>query len=214
MKQVLPNCPPRTAVAYARYSSAGQRDVSIEQQLQEIRQFADREGYTILHEFADHARSGYKNTENRAAFQQMLSAVDSGTFDTVLVWKVDRFGRSREDSAIYKGRLRRRGVKVIYVKEPIPEGSAGILLEGMLESTAEWYSANLSENVRRGMNDNAARCLYNGARVYGYAPDSDRHYQIVPEQAAIVRQIYQHCLSGMSLSAIANVLNSAGLRNL
>ena len=61
-KQKTPSCAPRTAVAYARYSSAGQRDVSIEQQLADIRAFAAREGYTIVHEYADHARSGFKNT--------------------------------------------------------------------------------------------------------------------------------------------------------
>ena len=213
MKTIKPSCPPRTAVAYARYSSAGQRDVSIEQQLSDIRIYAARNGYTIVHEFADHARSGYRHAENRKEFQAMLAAVDHGTFDTVLVWKVDRFGRNREDSAVYKGRLRRHGVRVIYVMEPIPEGSAGILLEGMLESTAEWYSVQLSENVKRGMDDNAARCVYNGARVFGYRPGPDRHYQIVPEQAAVVRRIYSMCLSGMPLSQIAEELNNSGLQN-
>ena len=201
------------AVAYARYSSAGQRDVSIEQQLADIRSYAARENIQIIHEYADHARSGYKHLENRDAFRQMISAAESGTFDTVLVWKVDRFGRNREDSAVYKGRLRRHGVKVIYVMEPIPDGSAGILLEGMLEATAEWYSVNLSENVRRGLNDNAARCLYNGSRIYGYTVGSVRRYQIMPERAAVVRRIYALCLEGRSLSEIAAALNDAGLRN-
>ena len=70
----MPSCPPRTAVAYARYSSAGQRDVSIDQQLADIRAFAKREGYTIVHEYADHARSGFKNTTARTAFQAMITA--------------------------------------------------------------------------------------------------------------------------------------------
>ena len=103
-KPTTPTCPPKTAVAYARYSSAGQRDVSIEQQLADIRAFAKREGYTLVHEYADHARSGFKNTSARTAFQSMMAAAESGTFDTVLAWKVDRFGRNREDSAIYKGK--------------------------------------------------------------------------------------------------------------
>lgn len=213
MKTTTPSCAPRTAVAYARYSSAGQRDVSIEQQLADIRSYAAREGYTIVHEYADHARSGYRHLENRAAFQAMLSAVDSGAFDTVLVWKVDRFGRNREDSAVYKGRLRRHGVKVIYVMEPIPDGSAGILLEGMLEATAEWYSVNLSENVKRGMDDNASRCLYNGARVFGYRPGPDRRYELDPNDAPVVRRIYDLCLSGLSIGRIADALNASGLLN-
>ena len=67
-KPSSPSCSPRTAVAYARYSSAGQRDVSIEQQLRDIRAFATREGFTLVHEYADHARSGFKNVNARTAF--------------------------------------------------------------------------------------------------------------------------------------------------
>ena len=90
-KSASSSCAPRTAVAYARYSSAGQRDVSIEQQLVDIRAFAKREGYTIVHEYADHARSGFKNVSARTSFQSMMAAADSGNFDTVICWKVDRF---------------------------------------------------------------------------------------------------------------------------
>ena len=212
MKEKKPSCPPRTAVAYARYSSAGQRDVSIEQQLADIRAFAKREGYTIVHEFADHARSGFKNTAARTAFQSMIAAAESGTFDTILAWKVDRFGRNREDSAIYKGKLRRFGVKVLYAMEPIPEGSAGVLLEGMLEATAEWYSRQLSENVLRGMADNARRCLYNGTHTYGYTSGPDGRYVVQPAEAAVVRDIFRMYRSGYSSAMIARDLNARGLK--
>lgn len=210
-KNTLPSCKPRTAVAYARYSSAGQRDVSIEQQLADIRAFAQREGYTLVHEYADHAKSGYKNTSSRTAFQQMISSAQDGTFDTIIAWKVDRFGRNREDSAIYKGKLRRFGVRVLYAMEPIPEGSAGVLLEGMLEATAEWYSRQLSENVTRGMTDNAMKCLYNGTRIYGYSVNSFHRYAINPEEAAVVRDIFSLYRSGYSSAMIAKDLNSRGL---
>lgn len=211
MKNKMPSCSPRTAVAYARYSSAGQRDVSIEQQLADIRAFAKREGYTIVHEYADHARSGFKNASARTAFQSMLSAAESGSFDTVISWKVDRFGRNREESALFKGRLRRFGVKVLYAMEPIPEGSAGVLLEGMLEATAEWYSRQLSENVTRGMTDNAHRCLYNGTKVLGYFRGPDGHYAIQPEEAAVVRNIFDQYCSGVSAARICRRLNAQGL---
>jgi len=210
-KASLPSCSPRTAVAYARYSSAGQRDVSIEQQLADIRAFAQREGYTLVHEYADHARSGFKNVSARTAFQSMMSAAESGNFDTVISWKVDRFGRNREESALYKGRLRRFGVKVLYAMEPIPEGSAGVLLEGMLEATAEWYSRQLSENVLRGMTDNARRCLYNGTHVLGYTCDAEGRYVIQPEDAAVVRNIFSLYRSGYSAAMIARKLNDSGL---
>ena len=211
-KASVPSCSPRTAVAYARYSSAGQRDVSIEQQLLDIRAFAKREGFTIVHEYADHAKSGYKNAKARTAFQSMMASADSGTFDTVICWKVDRFGRNREESALFKGRLRRYGVKVLYAMEPIPEGSAGVLLEGMLEATAEWYSRQLSENVHRGMEDNARRCLFNGTHTYGYRADPDGRYAIHPEEAAIVREIFTLYRSGWSAAWIAKDLNARGLR--
>ena len=199
-------------MAYARYSSAGQRDVSIEQQLADIRAFAKREGYTIVHEYADHARSGFKNTSARTAFQSMISAAADGSYDTIIAWKVDRFGRNREDSAIYKGKLRRFGVRVLYAMEPIPEGSAGVLLEGMLEATAEWYSRQLSENVTRGMNDNALKCLYNGTRIIGYVRGSDGRYAIEPEGAAVVRNIFDLYSSGYSAARICRQLNAQGLR--
>ena len=211
-KNALPSCIPKTAVAYARYSSAGQRDVSIDQQLADIRAFAKREGFTIVHEYADHARSGFKNTSARTAFQTMMSAAESGAFDTLIVWKVDRFGRNREESAVFKGRLRRHGVKVLYAMEPIPEGSAGVLLEGMLEATAEWYSRTLSENVTRGMTDNAMRCLYNGTRILGYTRGADGRYAVQPDEAAVVRNIFDLYRSGYSAARICRQLNDHGLR--
>ena len=211
-KNSKPSCPPRTAVAYARYSSAGQRDVSIEQQLQDIRAFAKREGYKIVHEYADHARSGFKNVNARTAFQSMMSAADSGNYDTVICWKVDRFGRNREESALFKGRLRRFGVKVLYAMEPIPEGSAGVLLEGMLESTAEWYSRQLSENVLRGMSDNARKCMYNGSHTLGYTHEPDGRIVIQPDEAALVRSIFSMYCSGLSAQAISDQLAAQGIR--
>ena len=210
-KTTTPACSPRTAVAYARYSSAGQRDVSIEQQLMDIRAFAKREGYTLVHEYADHARSGFKNSAARTAFQSMMASADSGTFDTVICWKVDRFGRNREESALFKGRLRRFGVKVLYAMEPIPEGSAGVLLEGMLEATAEWYSRQLSENVLRGMADNARRCLYNGTHIIGYTSDAEGRYVIQPDEAALIREIFAQYRAGVSAARIAKDLNARGL---
>jgi len=211
-KTSAPSCPSRTAVAYARYSSAGQRDVSIEQQLADIRAFAKRSGFTIVHEYADHAKSGFKNSSARTAFQSMMAAAGDGNFDSVICWKVDRFGRNREESALFKGRLRRFGVKVFYAMEPIPEGSAGVLLEGMLEATAEWYSRQLSENVLRGMADNARRCLYNGTHILGYRADTGGRYEIQEDEAAVVREIFSLYRSGYSSARIAKDLNARGLR--
>lgn len=212
LKQIKSTCRPRTAVAYARYSSAGQRDVSIEQQLRDIRAYAEREGYTIVHEYADRARSGFRHVENRTQFQAMIAAASRGSYDTILCWKVDRFGRNRADSATYKSQLASLGISVVYVMEPIPEGAAGFMTEGMLEVLAEWYSRNLSENVKRGMSDNASKCLYNGTTVYGYNGIRNQRYQINEDQAAVVRQIFHLYIDGYSMASIAQQLNDAGQR--
>ena len=105
----------------------------------------------------------------------MLRAASSGMFDTVLAWKVDRFGRNRRESAMYKGQLADLGVSVRYAMEPIPDGAAGVLTEGMLEAIAEWYSRNLSENIRRGKKDNAGKAIHNGINIFGYDKGPDGH---------------------------------------
>lgn len=211
-KKKLTTCEPKTAVAYARYSSANQRDVSIDQQLQDIRAYADREGYTIIHEYADRAKSGYTHVDRRAEFQAMLRAASSGAFDTVLAWKVDRFGRNRRESAMYKGQLADQGVSVVYAMEPIPDGAAGVLTEGMLEAIAEWYSKNLSENVKRGLYDNARKCNANGNKVFGYDIDQEGHYIVNEAEAAIVRRIFTLYSEGNSFHTIEKALAAEGVK--
>jgi len=207
----LTTCEPKTAVAYARYSSAQQRDVSIEQQLKDIRAYAEREGYKLIYEYADHAKSGFKNVERRTQFQAMIQAAASGEFDTVIAWKVDRFGRNRRESATYKGQLSDNGVKVVYAMEPIPEGAAGVLTEGMLESLAEWYSRNISENTKRGQRDNAVKGLYNGHAAYGYRKSADNRFEIYEPEAAIVRRIFDLYAQGNSFAYIVEELNRNGI---
>ena len=211
-RKQLPSCHPKTAVAYARYSSAQQRDVSIEQQLRDIRAYAEREGYTIIYEYADRAKSGFKNADRRAEFQAMLRAASSGAFDTVLAWKVDRFGRNRRESAMYKGQLADQGVSVVYAMEPIPDGAAGVLTEGMLEAIAEWYSRNLSENVKRGLYDNARKCNANGNKLFGYSIDQTGHYVINEAEASLVRYIFTLYSQGYSFHALERRLMDEGVR--
>lgn len=147
-------------VIYARYSSDNQREESIEGQLRECKEYAERNDITILGTYIDRALSA--KTDNRPEFQHMIKDSAKGLFDVVLVWKLDRFARNRYDSARYKNLLKKNGVKVISARENISEGSEGIILEAMLEGYAEYYSAELSEKVIRGLTDNALKCKYNG----------------------------------------------------
>ena len=114
------------AVIYARYSSDNQREESIEGQLRECKEYADKNGITILCSYIDRALSA--KTDNRPEFQKMVQDSAKGLFDTVLVWKLDRFARNRYDSAHYKAVLRRNGVKVVSATENISDGPEGIIL--------------------------------------------------------------------------------------
>ena len=159
-----------TAVIYARYSSDNQREESIEGQIRECTAYAEKNGITVIKHYIDRAFSA--KTDNRPEFQQMIKDSGKKLFDVVLVWKFDRFARNRYDSARYKNLLKKNGVKVISARENISEGSEGIILEAMLEGYAEYYSAELSEKVIRGLTDNALKCKYNGGTVpMGYYID-------------------------------------------
>jgi len=129
---------------YARVSSDKQdTDLSIMAQLKALREYTAKNGYKVVKEFVDEAESG--RTTARPAFREMVSLVrrQQRPFDAVLVWKYSRFARSREDSIVYKTMLRKNGVQVISITEPFEDTPTGRLLEAMIESLDEFYSANL-----------------------------------------------------------------------
>lgn len=199
------------AVIYARYSSHSQKDASIEQQIRECRKYAAEHDLQVVGEYCDRALSG--TSDKRPQFMKMIKDSAKGHWQRVLVYKVDRFARNRYDSAMYKARLKKNGVKVMSVMEPIPDGPEGILLESVLEGSAEYYSANLSQNILRGMHDNALSCkVNNGALALGYTKGEDGRFAIVPEEAEIVREIYRMYADGMNTTEIVAVLNARGLK--
>ena len=157
----------KSAVIYARYSSHNQREESIEGQIRECKRYAQINDVTIIAEYADRAISG--KSDNRAEFQRMIRDAEKGRFGLVIVYKLDRFARNRYDSAMYKARLKKCGVKVVSATEQLSDSPEGIILEAMLEGMAEYYSANLSQNIKRGMMENALKGLATGGgRCLGY----------------------------------------------
>lgn len=200
-------------VIYARYSSDNQREESIEGQLRECKEYAERNDIMILGTYIDRALSA--KTDNRPEFQHMIKDSAKGLFDVVLVWKLDRFARNRYDSARYKNILKKNGVKVISARENISEGSEGIILEAMLEGYAEYYSAELSEKVIRGLTDNALKCKYNGGTVpMGYYIDEQQYYQIDPKTAPVVLEMFTRYSEGATMQELVNLLNSRGMRSI
>ena len=153
------------AVIYARFSSDRQREESIEGQIRECTEYAQRQGITIINTYIDRAKSASKDTDKRENFLRMIRDSGKHLFDVVLVWKLDRFARSRYDSAHFKNILKKNGVKVVSATENITDGPEGIILESMLEGMAEYYSAELSEKIHRGQKENALKGKNNGGTV-------------------------------------------------
>ena len=199
------------AVIYARYSSDSQREESIEGQLRECKEYAERNGITVLSTYIDRALSA--KTDNRPDFQRMIKDSAKGLFDIVLVWKLDRFARNRYDSAHYKAILKKNGVKVVSAKEAIAEDSTGILLESLLEGYAEFYSVELSEKIHRGQKENALKGLNNGGGIpLGYVLGSDKRLAVDPMTAPVVLEIFTRYAEGETVRAIVESLNERGLQ--
>ena len=201
------------AAIYARYSSSGQREESIEGQIRECTDFADRNNIKIVKIYADKAVSG-KSTDKRDEFQQMMKDSEKGIFNAVICWKIDRFARNRYDSATHKARLKKNGVRLFYAKESIPEGPEGIILESVMEGYAEYYSENLAQNVKRGNYESALECKTLGHMCLGYQTSPEGKYAINPETAPIIRYIFEEYSQGTSCVDIAAALNEKGCRTL
>ena len=172
-------------VIYARYSSTAQRDASIEIQLRECRKYCENNGYTVIKEYIDRAKSG--TNDNRPDFQRMILDSSKKAFEYVIVYRFNRFARSRTDSVLYKTKLKQNGVRVLSVHEQISDDPAGVIFESLIEGMDEFYSLELREKVRNGMDSNGARCLSTGGNIaLGYKVGADKHFEIDPETAPIV----------------------------
>ena len=121
----------KTAVIYARYSSDRQTEQSIEGQLRDCREYAQKNGIAIVGTYIDRAMTG--TNDNREQFQKMLKDSDNKAWDYVLVYKLDRFSRNKYEMAIHRKHLKDNGVKILSAKENIPETPEGVLLESLLE---------------------------------------------------------------------------------
>ena len=198
-------------VIYARYSSDRQTEQSIEGQLKECYAYAERNGYNIVHEYIDRAISG--TTDRRAEFQQMIEDSAKKTFKAVLVYQLDRFARDRYDSAIYKRTLKKNGVRVLSARENISDDASGILVEGLLESMAEYYSAELSQKIRRGMDINAENCLSTGGNVaLGFCVNKEKKIEVDPDIAPIVVEIFEMYAGGSTMAEIIRYLNEKQIK--
>jgi site-specific DNA recombinase len=199
------------AVAYYRFSSSNQHEESIEEQQEVVRQYAEKNKITIIKEYIDRAESA--TTDDRPNFKTMTSDISSGAIapDFLLVHKTNRFTRNSYDAVIYKHKLSEKNVKVVAVTQPIGDGPEGIILERLYEALDEYYSANLSIEVKTKMKQHAKKAKHlGGTPPLGYDVFFDgesKKYVINETEANVVKTIFSMYLAGKSYREIIEHLN-------
>ena len=202
----------KTACLYVRYSSTNQTEQSIEGQLRVCKDFCKRHDIRVVEIYADRATSASKDIEKRVNFLKMIKDSEKSLFDAVVVYKLDRFARSRYDSANYKYRLKRNGVQVISATENISNDPEGIILESVLEGMAEFYSAELSQKINRGMRESAYKHNSIGGSIpLGYKT-VNKKLVIDEETAPIIREAFEMYAEGRSVADICRTFNARGYK--
>lgn len=190
----------QTAVIYCRYSSDSQTEQSIDGQLRVCTEYAKSRDILILNTYIDRAMTG--TNDHRPEFQRMIKDSAKRAFNFVIVYKFDRFSRNKYETAMHKKTLKDNGVKVVSATEFVPDTPEGIIFESMLEGYAEYYSAELSQKIRRGNNESRRKGNLTGGKVpFGYK-NVDKKAVIVPEEAEIVRHIYEQYSIGVYVKDI------------
>lgn len=199
----------KVAAAYIRVSTDNQTELSPDSQIKVVRQYAKQHGYIIPNEFIfrDDGISG-RRADKRPQFNEMIATAKQkpSPFCAVLLWKFSRFARNQEESIFYKSMLRKNGVEILSVSEPLIEGPFGSLIERIIEWTDEYYSIRLSGEVKRGMTERVERGGAVSVPAFGYNI-VNKEYVIDPETAPIVRHIFSQYLSGVPIVRIARELN-------
>ena len=205
---------------YARVSSDRQDvDLSVAAQLRALRGYAGKNGYVVVREYVDEAKSG--RIDDRPEFDKMIdeARLPEPPFREVLVWKFSRFTRKREHAVAYKSLLRRRGVTVVSITEPIEDTPTGALTEGIIETVDEFYSEDMATDVRRGMREAASRGFWVSSRTpYGYKrvmvqDGAKERPTLQPDDvtAPVVRRIFDMAVNGVGMLDIARAINDEGI---
>lgn len=205
----------KTVAAYIRVSDERQDEFSPDSQIKLIKEYCTRNDMELPDEFVfyDDGISA-KSVKKRKQFNDMIALAKQKDkpFSAILVWKFSRFARNQEESIVYKAMLRKNGVDVISISEPIQDNPFGGLIERIIEWMDEYYLIRLSDEVRRGMTERANRGLPNAAPPFGYNM-KDGRYVINEEEAEIVRLIFDMFLKGQGMRKISSHLRQLGVKN-
>lgn len=206
----------RYAAFYGRYSSERQNEQSIEGQLNVCEKYAEQNGLKIVETYIDRAMTG--TNDHRPAFQKMLADCEKNVpWEIVLVYAIDRFGRNSIEIAVNKQKLKKNNKMLISATQRTSDNIDGtknldgILLENVYIGLAEYYSAELSQKVRRGLHESRQKGYYTGGGIpYGYKV-KDKKVIIDEDKAEIIRFIFREYASGKIGREIIKELTEKGI---
>lgn len=199
------------AALYARVSTTAQAEegLSLGEQERRMRAYCDERGWEA-EMFVDAGVSG-KRADNRPELQRLLHRLPE--FDRLMVWKLDRLGRSSVDLWSIVEAAQAHGVELVSITEALDSSTpTGRLLLGVLASVAELESANTGTRVRLASQARARQGRRNGGpRPMGYH-QADGKLTVIPHEAEAIQSMRAGVLAGQSLSEIARGLNRLGVQ--
>lgn len=209
----------KTGAVYIRVSTDEQarEGYSLDAQLKAIKKYAQNNDILIdsKYIFSDEGISGRK-AEKRPAFMEMIKQSKSKPrkFDVILVHKFDRFSRNREDSVVYKSLLKKEyGIPVVSISEPLdPDDKMSVIMEAFLEAMAEYYSLNLSGEVKKGQLEKHSKGELQTNPSFGYNV-SDNKLIVNESEANVVRMIFeQYAVDNLPMMQIARNVNALNVK--
>lgn len=215
-------------VLYARVSTVRQaeKDLSIPDQLRQLREWCKAKGYQITQEYVEAGASA--TDDRRPVFQQMVSdaSITPAIFDAIIIHSFSRFFRDHVESGYYKRRLKKWGVKVISITQEVSDNPAGEMIEGVIGLFDEYQSKENGKHTLRAMKENARQGYCNGASPpFGYqtvdlemAGRNGKKKKLVinPAEAKLVKRIFELYIYGnrgcsLGFLGIAALLNQGGV---
>ncbi len=200
----------KIGVIYARFSSHNQREESIEQQIAEAQIYAKNNGIKIIEIYTDSAKTGRKDT--RKDYQRLIRDAKKNRFNYIVAYKSSRLARNMLMSLVLENDMDKLGITICYVKEEFGDNAAGRFALRTMMNVNQFYSENMAEDIKRNQLYNAQQCKANGPAPYGYTADEEGKFVTVPDQAAIVKEIFTRVAEREALVEIYEDLNNRGVK--
>lgn len=196
---------------YCRVSTDEEEQLnSFENQVNYYRDYVNRHpDYVLVDIYPDEGISG-TSTKRREQFNRMIADCEAGKIDLVITKSISRFARNTQDCLFYARKLKNLGIGITFEKENINtmDGS-GELLFTILSSLAQEESRSISENCQWGIRSLFKQGVIhiNTNRFYGYDKDEEGKLVINPEQAKVVKWLFESYMDGMNPDVLARKLN-------